>query len=179
MWEQPDGLKRLGIIVVLLQQELFQRRAGFPRPAVTELACWTGTSAASVDSKLQFLWEKFKQPHLLASNFTCERHSSGLLGWERICHKPMLAFDCHPTCGEPREALWSQLGQPYPEFGGQLWSCDGTMKIHAKQEARAHLLVVGIRNCNAFVHVEEDASLDAVQQLQARRWVKLNSRYRC
>ena len=69
-----------------------------------------------------------------------------------------------------------QLEQLYMCWGlteGQLRSCDGTTKIHAKQEA--HLLVVA--KCNAFVHVEENESPDVVQQLQGRRCVKVHSRY--
>ena len=61
-----------------------------------------------------------------------------------------------------------QLEQLYMYWGlttGQLRSCHGTKKIHAKQEA--HLLVVG--KCNAFVHFEENKSPDVVQQLQGRR----------
>ena len=48
---------------------------------------------------------------------------------------------------------------------GQLRSCDGTTKVHAKQEA--HLSVVG--KSNAFVHVEENESPDVVQWLQGQR----------
>ena len=78
---------------------------------------------------------------------------------------------------EPREAQ-APVGTAVHVLGltkGHLRSCDGTTKIHAKQEA--HLLVVG--KCNVFVHVEENESPDVVQQLQGRRCVKVHSRYRC
>ena len=63
----------------------------------------------------------------------------------------------HPAW-EPREAQTPIL-TAVPGSKGQLWSCDGTTEIHAKQ--KAHLLVVG--KCNAFVHVKENTSSDVVE----------------
>ena len=67
-----------------------------------------------------------------------------------------------------REKHRPQLEQLYMHWGlteGQLRSCDGTTKIHAKQEV--HLLVV--RKCNTFVHIEENESPGVVQQMQGLR----------
>ena len=69
---------------------------------------------------------------------------------------------------EPREAQTPVGIAVHMYWGltkGQLRSCGGTTKIHAKQES--HLLVLG--KCNTFVYVEENESPDVVQQLQGRR----------